>query len=120
MSFSIEGHGEAQEAVRQALVEAGLQERPEGDFRIEVGFAVRPRDLSLSTRQENAASMTISPAAKRTLSFCKKQAYVLTIAFVERKSGKITSRSGATLGRCSGTVQQIMPQLARAAIPFKS
>lgn len=119
-SFSIEGHGEAQEAVRKALVEAGLQERPEGDFRIEVGFAVRPRDLSLSAPQEDAASVTLSPGTRHTIGFCKKQAYVLTIAVVERKSGRIMSRSGATLGRCSGNVERIMPQLARAAIPFKS
>ena len=60
--------------------------------------------------------MTISPGTRRTLGFCKKRAYVLTIAFVERQSGKIRSRSGATLGRCSESLDQIMPELARAAL----
>lgn len=118
-SFSMDGAGPPQEAVREALIRAGLKENSAGDFRVEVGFSARPRNLSLYTRDAASSSEMISPGTRRSLGFCKKQAYVLTLAFIDSRSGQVVSRSGATQGRCSRDLARIMPQLVEAALDME-
>lgn len=117
-SYTVSGDGEATDAVRAALRDAGFAERADAPLRIDVGFAIRPRRLAVVTADADGAQDVLSPSADKVLSLCSRQAYVLTLAFVERDSGRIASRSGATLTRCDGTPDEIMPRLARAALPF--
>lgn len=118
-TFAVAGEGPAADAVRQALVNAGYSEKTGGDWQIEVGFAVRPTNLAVSTPQGDEAALPISPGARPSLAFCKKQAYVLTVAFIEPKTGKVASRRGATTGRCSSDVDAILPGLTRTALGLK-
>lgn len=118
-TFTVEGEGPAVAAVRQALVNAGHAEKRDGDWRVEVGFAIRPTNLAVSTPQSESPATPISPGTRPSLAFCKKQAYVLTLAFVDSRTGKVASRRGATTGRCSGDVDTILPGLARTALGFR-
>lgn len=115
-SFAMSDQSAAGTAVRRALVDAGYREQDNGKLRVEVGFALRPRDLAVVAPGEQQSPQVISPATGRSLSLCKRQAYVLTIAFVDRATGKITSRGGSTIARCSGTAADVLPQLARTAL----
>lgn len=118
-TFTLEGEGPAVAAVRQTLVDAGRVEKRDGDWHVEVGFAIRPTNLAVSTPQGESPAIPISPATRPSLAFCKKQAYVLTLAFVDPGTGKVASRRGATTGRCSGDVDAILPGLARTALGFR-
>jgi hypothetical protein len=115
-SFTVSEAGEAAAAVRQAMRDAGFEEREDARFRVEVGFAVRPRDLELVSAGRPAQAGP--PADDRAISFCRKQAYVLTLALVERESGAVASRSGAAMSRCRGTPAELLPRLAQSALPF--
>jgi len=115
-AFTLATQDPASAAVGAELVRAGFTESAAGDYRVEVGFAIRARDLSLTTLQGETPATTISPGAKPALRLCKRQAYVLTVAFVERTSGKVIARRGATTGRCSGPVEEVLPKLARTVI----
>jgi hypothetical protein len=114
--FTLATQGPASTAVSAELVRAGFTESAAGDYRVEVGFAIRARDLSLTTLQGETPATTISPGTRPALRLCKRQAYVLTVAFVERTSGKVIARRGATTGRCSGPVEQVLPKLARTVV----
>lgn len=115
-SFTMSDESEAAAHVRQALVDAGYQEESRAKFRVEVGFSVRPRGLSVVAPSDGKVSRIVSPATKRSLSMCKRQAYVLTVAFVERATGTIASRGGSTIARCEGTPAEVLPRLAQTAI----
>ncbi|MCJ2182573.1 hypothetical protein MTR62_07695 [Novosphingobium sp. 1949] len=138
-TFAMVGTGAPQDAVRNVLVRYGFQESADARLRVEVGYAVRRKALSVRGPQgqpsgapetiiDDASSapaslpasppqtVTLSPAARRTVSFCTKQAHVLTLAFVDRASGAILSRGGATLGRCKADEAQVLSKLATSAV----
>lgn len=114
--FTLATQGPASAAVGAELVRAGFNESASGDYRVEVGFAIRARDLSLTTFPGDARATTISPGTRPALRLCKRQAYVLTVAFVDRTSGRVIARRGATTGRCSGPLEEVLPKLARTVI----
>lgn len=115
-SFVIEQGDDAGEAVRAALVEAGYEAREESLLRIDVGFAVRPRRTAVVVPDAAGHFELVSPPGKPALTFCKQQNYVLTLALVERSSGRIRARGGATMSRCNGASSAVLPILARAAV----
>lgn len=115
-SFVLSGNDQAFAAVRHALVADGYEEREDGELRVEVGFAVRPTDLAVLAPAEGQEGAVLSPAAAQAFALCKRQAYVLTLAFVERGSGAVASRRGATMPRCSGTLAEILPILVHTAL----
>ncbi|MGE4340799.1 MAG: hypothetical protein AB7E55_33335 [Pigmentiphaga sp.] len=116
-SFVLSDGGAAGKTVRTALINAGFEERDNARLRVEIGFSIRPVDLALVSTSSEGASHMLSPAAKPTISLCHKHAYVMTLAFVDRRSGKVISRSGATLSRCRGAPAEILSELAHAALP---
>lgn len=116
--FAINQEGIARDAVAEALTDAGHIERSDAPLEVEIGFAVRPIELSLVSTSEEAPARILSPAAKRSISLCQRRAYVLTLAFVDLDTGEVLSRSGATTSRCKGTASEVLPELARAALPF--
>lgn len=117
--------GEATDAVRRALLDAGFKEAEDSLLVIEVGYAHRARALSLSgpgmtPGSDAAEARELTPAARRSLAFCRKQAHTLTIAAIDRTSGDVVARGGATLGRCAGDQATLLPELARAALASAS
>lgn len=115
--FAINQDGIARDAVAEALTEAGYIERGDAPLKVEIGFAIRPTELALVSVSEEGLARILSPAAKRSISFCQRQAYVLTLAFVDSGTGEVLSRSGATISRCKGTPSEVLSGLARAALP---
>lgn len=117
--FILSQDGAAAAAVRSALVEAGLQPSDEGALRVDVGFAIRPNRLAVNADPlpPSERQVVVSPAGRRTLSFCRRQAYVLTISFADSRTGRLLSRSGATLSRCRADLAEALPVLARLALP---
>lgn len=114
--FTMAQNGLAAAAVRQVLLAAGFQDRKDAAFRVEVGFATRPRKLAVLSSGDTAPLTVVSPATEKSLSFCRRQAYVLTVALIERRTGKVGMRSGATISRCHGEPSDVLPLLARAAL----
>lgn len=117
-SFALQDESEASAAVRDALIDAGFDEREDGRLRVEVGFSIRPDDLAVLARDGFKSTQVLSPPSESSISLCDKEAYVLTLAFIDTSSGKVVSRSGATMSRCSGEPAEILRKLARAALPF--
>lgn len=115
-SFVMGQGGDAADAVRQALLESGYEAQEEGLLRVDVGFAIRPRRVAVVSHDESGNSEIVSPSGQPGLKLCKRQSYILTIALVERSSGRIKARSGATMSRCGGTSSAVLPILARIAI----
>lgn len=108
--------GAAATAVRDALVAAGLQETADAPLRVEVGFAVRPRKLAVTAPGKADAPSVISPRGKAPPALCHRLSYVLTVALVDRASGAVQKRMGATISRCHGTPAAVLPELAQAAV----
>lgn len=108
--------GSVAAAVRGALVAAGFQEAEDAPLRVELGFAIRTRRLEVAAPGQAGAEDIVSPAAKASLALCHRQAYVLTLAMVDRATGAVTHRTGATTSRCDGTREAVLPLLARTAL----
>jgi len=117
--FRLEGKEAPQRAVRDALMDAGLEIRDNAGLFVQVGFSIRPGTLAVLSTDDAGSTRILSPASKDTISLCNKQAYVLTLAFVDTQSGKLVSRSGATMSRCQGAPAEVLPKLARAALSFQ-
>jgi hypothetical protein len=106
----------ADKAVREALVAAGYHQSSEAPYRVEVGFAVRPRrvDVAAAGAERSMPASAAVPAMPRGL--CKRRSYVLSIAFVDAH-GRVLARGGAITARCGNTAgSDILPLLARAAL----
>ena len=91
------------EAVRGALRTAGYRETADAPLRVEITFAVRPPGVAVA----GTAGMQL---------LCHREAYVLTVAMIDRASGTVLRRSGAITARCRGKEGEALPLLARAAI----
>lgn len=102
-------------AVRDTLIAAGFEEENGAPQRVEVGFAVRPRKLAVTSGTADA-TLVISPRGKAPPSLCRRQAYVLTVAMVDSATGAVQERTGATVSRCHGTAAAVLPMLAKAAV----
>lgn len=103
-------------AVHDALVSAGRIETADATQRIEVGFAVRPSRLALTVPDGAGGNTTVSPEAEAPPSFCHRQAYVLTVAMIDRTTGAVVRRTGAITSRCHGAPATVLPLLAKAAL----
>ena len=115
-SFYMPQNDMAAQAVRRALLDLGYEDRNDGAFRVDVGFAVRERQISVSHIDKTGRAEIVSPDGEVRLNLCDAQSYVLTVALVERSSGRITTRSGATMSRCHAPSSEILPVLARTAL----
>jgi hypothetical protein len=106
----------ADKAVREALVAAGYHQSSEAPYRVEVGFAVRPRRVDVAAARAEQSTLALAvPTMPRAL--CKRQSHVLSIAFVDNASGRVLARGGAITARCGNTAESdILPRLARAAL----
>ncbi|OJU21786.1 MULTISPECIES: hypothetical protein [unclassified Sphingomonas] len=101
------------DAVRDALHAAGYREAQDAPTRVEIGFAIRPPGVTVA----GAGGATIvSPPAPRAIGLCRRQAYVLILAMIDRASGTVLRRSGAITARCVGKEATLLPALARAAV----
>jgi hypothetical protein len=107
----------ADAAVRDALVAAGYQSSADARYRVEVGLAVRPPRMELmAATGEEKALLSLAPASSRP-ALCRRQSYVLSIAFVEQASGRVAARGGAITSRCGKADNAaLLPLLARAAL----
>ena len=101
------------EAVRGALRTAGYRETADAPLRVEITFAVRPPGVAVAG---TAGMQLLSPPAPGALGLCHREAYVLTVAMIDRASGTVLRRSGAITARCRGKEGEALPLLARAAI----
>jgi hypothetical protein len=107
----------ADKAVREALVAAGYHQSSEAPYRVEVGFAVRPRrvDVAAVRAEQSTAALAAVPTMPRAL--CKRRSHVLSIALVDNASGRVLTRGGAITARCGNTAESdILSLLAHAAL----
>jgi len=107
----------ADAAVRDALVAAGYQSADDARYRVEVGLAVRaPRMAVMTASGEGKALQALAPVSSPP-GLCRRQSYVLSIAFVERASGHVVARGGAVTSRCGKADDAaLLPLLAKAAL----
>jgi hypothetical protein len=108
------GGGNAATAVRDALVARGFRPAEDGRYRVEVGFAIRPRQVRVTGP---ADTLALSPSLGGGLSLCLRRTYVLSIALVERTTGAVAVRTGAATSRCGDSAGSVMPRLVAAALP---
>jgi len=101
------------DAVRDALHAAGYREAQDAPMRVEIGFAIRPPGVTVG---DAGGATIVSPPAPRAIGLCRRQAYVLTLAMIDRASGTVLRRSGAITARCDGKEAALLPALARAAV----
>jgi hypothetical protein len=111
------GTAEADAAVRDALVAAGYQAAADARYRIEVGLAVRaPRTQVMAAAGDAKALQPLAPVSSPP-GLCRRRSYVLSIAFVERASGRVAARGGAVTSRCGKAGDAaLLPLLAKAAL----
>ncbi len=104
--------------VRAALTAMGMREAPDGRYLLELGFASGPPGLELTASSaSDAKPAVIMPKVRKGLSFCRARAWVLNVALVDRATGKVAARGGATITRCRATSAEIIPLLVHAALP---
>jgi len=114
-TFAMAADGAADAAVRDALLAAGYTSAPDGRYRVEVGLAVRAPRMDVTT----GAGQDMRPLAPTSNppGLCRRQSYVLSIAFVERASGRVAARGGAVTSRCGKAADAgLLPLLAKAAL----
>jgi hypothetical protein len=105
--------GEADAAVRDALLAAGYRASTNARYRVEVGFAVRAPRIDVTVA---ADGKPLAPVLQRP-GLCRRQSYVLSIAFVDRASGRMAARGGALTSRCGKAPgPDLLPLLARTAL----
>lgn len=107
---------DADVAVRDALLAAGYRPSTDARYRIEVGFAVRAPRIDVLAVGEGHDMRPLAPVS-RPPGLCRRQSYVLSIAFVDQASGRVAARGAAVTSRCGrapGT--GLLPALARAAL----
>jgi hypothetical protein len=116
-SMTAGGTADADAAARDALLAAGYRSSADGRYRIEVGLAVRmPRVDVMAASGDGQAMRPLAPVSSPP-SLCRRQSYVLSIAFVERTSGRVAARGGAVTSHCGKTADAgLLPRLARAAL----
>ena len=107
----------ADAAVRDALVAAGYQPAEGARYRVEVGLAVRaPRTQVMAAAGDGKAMQALAPVSSPP-GLCRRQSYVLSIAFVEQASGRVAARGGAITSRCGKARDaELLPLLAKAAL----
>jgi hypothetical protein len=109
-------HGAADIAVHDALLAAGYRSSPDGRYRIEVGLAVRMPRMEVMAADGGQDLQPLAPLVGQA-GLCRRQSYVLSIAFVERSSGRVAARGGAVTSRCGKPDDTaLLPPLARAAL----
>lgn len=104
-----EGAGDATAvaAVRDALLAAGFQPSDGARYLVEVGFVVRDRRIDVA---ESVPGSHAFPA------LCRRQGYALSVALVDRTTGRVAMRSGAVAIRCRAAAETIIPVLAHVAL----
>lgn len=111
------GTADADAAVRDAMLAAGYRSSADGRYRIEVGLAVRAPRIDVMAAAGDGPDMRALAPVTSPPGFCRRQSYVLSIAFVERASGRVAARGGAVTSRCRAASDEgVLPLLAKAAL----
>ncbi|HEY0316320.1 MAG TPA: hypothetical protein VGC28_08645 [Sphingomonas sp.] len=107
---------DADAAVREALLAAEYRVATDARYRVEVGFAVRGPRIGVMAAGGGQDMRPLAPISQRP-GLCRRQSYVLSIAFVDQASGRVAARGGAITSRCGrAPVADLLPRLARAAL----
>jgi hypothetical protein len=107
---------EADAAVREALLAAEYRVAADARYRVEVGFAVRGSRIDVVAANGGQDMRPLAPVSRRP-GLCRRQSYVLSVAFVEQASGRVAARGGAVTSRCGRRPDaDLLPRLARAAL----
>ncbi|MGK6317921.1 hypothetical protein [Sphingomonas sp. DT-204] len=104
---------EARQAVAKALADQGFREAPDARYRLDVGYAAAPVALRYSTADERAGHRDRSLAG---IAFCRRQRYVLSVALIERGSGRVAYRNSVSGRRCADAAAKLIEPLAHAAL----
>lgn len=104
---------EARQAVAKALADQGFREAPDARYRLDVGYAAAPVALRYSIADEPAGRRDPAPAG---IAFCRRQRYVLSVALIERQSGRVAYRDSVSGRRCAGAAAGLIEPLAHAAL----
>jgi hypothetical protein len=116
-SMATGGTADADAAVRDAMLAAGYRSSADGRYRIEVGLAVRAPRMDVMAAAGDGPNMRVLAPVSSPPGFCRRQSYVLSIAFVERASGRVVARGGAVTSRCRNASDEgVLPSLAKAAL----
>lgn len=116
-TFSMAGDGAADVAVRDALLASGYRSSPDGHYRVEVSMAVRMPKVDVMTAPGEGQDMRPVAPVSNPPGLCRRQSYVLSIALIDRMSGRVTSRGGAVTSPCGEpTFATLLPLLAKAAL----
>lgn len=116
-TFAMAGDGAAEAAVRDALLSSGYRSSPDGRYRVEVGLAVRKARMDVMAAAGEEEEMRPLAPVSNPPGLCRRQSYVLSIAFVDRTSGRVAARGGAVASRCGKAADAtLLPLLAKAAL----
>jgi hypothetical protein len=111
---------EAREAARAAAAAMGMHETPDGRYLFELGFASGPPGLELAAVPgTDKSAAVIMPKVRSGAPFCRARAWVLNVALVDRTTGQVALRGGATITRCRATSAEMLPLLVEAALPSR-
>ena len=102
----------ARAAVEAALVARGFSAAPDGRHRGDVAFAVAPTDVEVAELAIDDAEARVRP----TLGLCRRQRYVLSMAMLDRRDGRVVFRNRASAVRCGNTGEELVGALARAVV----
>lgn len=104
---------EARQAVTKVLADQGFREAPDARYRLDVGYAAAPVALRYSTVDEPAAR---GDPGRAGIAFCRRQRYVLSVALIERQSGRVAYRDSVSGRRCADAAARLVEPLAQAAL----
>lgn len=113
--------GASDAAVRDALLASGYRAAPDGHYRVEVGFAVRIPRLDVIAAGGSGQDMRPLAPVSSPPGLCRRRSYVLSIAFIDRASGRVAARGGAVTSHCTRSADpELLPRLAKAALASTS
>jgi len=102
----------ARAAVEAALVERGFRVESDARHRVDVAFAIAPADVEVAEFEAGDAEERTRP----TFALCRRQRYVLSIALLDRRDGRVVFRNRASAARCDKAGEEILGALARAVV----
>jgi hypothetical protein len=107
-----EGAGPAAAAVEVALIERGFDAESGARHRVDVAFAVAPTDVAIAEIDTGHAGHLTRPG----VALCRRQRYVLSVAMIDRRDGRVVFRNRASAARCGQADAELVGALARAVV----
>lgn len=99
--------------VRRALVAKGYREAPNGRYRLEIGLATAPLQISLRGERDVAGSRG---EARNPIVLCRPRRYVLTAGMIDRVNGEILFRNATAARHCGTSLEELLPRMVDAAV----